>query len=244
MLDVVEDHFEVLVVEGGSRSSESSCERWRHVIVSPSRSALLRCWSRYSPHRLQGWTCSRLMMQYHDVRENQILALCVCVCIWFHGFPRSIVNMHDAIVFTLHGFPRSIWRTKFFLQTLTNNLLRKERFSFLHKNTFCVHKFPRSITDWIGFGLGWFGKFSTRCFSKRLFNEFPNWLLFNCRTRLIIPFSPIVIVFQWDLWWWSRRQISSFIQHFSSFQSFNFWNTMGWKCPLKNNCIRSCLIEC
>ena len=23
---------------------------------------------------------------------------------------------------------------------------------------FCVLKFPRSITDWIGFGLGWFGK--------------------------------------------------------------------------------------
>ena len=34
MLDFVEDHSEVLVAEGGSRSSESSCERWRHVIVS------------------------------------------------------------------------------------------------------------------------------------------------------------------------------------------------------------------
>ena len=29
-----------------------------------------------------------------------------CVCARFHRFPRSIVNMHDAIVFTLHGFPR------------------------------------------------------------------------------------------------------------------------------------------
>ena len=27
MLDVVENHFEVLFVEGGSRSAESSCER-------------------------------------------------------------------------------------------------------------------------------------------------------------------------------------------------------------------------
>ena len=43
MVDVVEGHFEVLVVEGGSRSSESSCERGRHVIVSPSNSALLEC---------------------------------------------------------------------------------------------------------------------------------------------------------------------------------------------------------
>ena len=40
MVDVVEDHFEVLVAEGGSRSSESSCG---HVIVSLSNSALLEC---------------------------------------------------------------------------------------------------------------------------------------------------------------------------------------------------------
>ena len=86
MLDVVEDHFEVLVVEGGSRSAESSCGRWCHVIVSPSHSARLRCWSRCFPHRLQGWTFSRLMMQYHDDRENQILALCVFV-LDSTGFP-------------------------------------------------------------------------------------------------------------------------------------------------------------
>ena len=43
MLDVVEDHFEVLVVEGGSRSAESSCERECYVIVSPSHLAHLRC---------------------------------------------------------------------------------------------------------------------------------------------------------------------------------------------------------
>ena len=94
-------------------------------------------------------------------------------------------------------------------------------FPFSTKNTFCVHRFPRSITDWIGFGLGWFGRFNTWYFSKRLLNEFPNWLLFNCRTQLIIPSGPIMIVFQRDLWWWSRRQISSFIQHLSIFQSFN-----------------------
>ena len=29
-------------------------------------------------------------------------------------------------------------------------------------------------------------------FSKRLLNEFPDWLLFNCRTQLIIPSGPIV----------------------------------------------------
>ena len=67
-------------------------------------------------------------------------------------------------------------------------------FFFYSQNTFCVLKFPRSITDWIGFGLGWFGKLNPWCFSKRLLNEFSNWLLFNCRTQLIIPSGPIVIV--------------------------------------------------
>ena len=123
-------------------------------------------------------------MQCHDVRQEQFFH-CVCACTWFHRFPCSIVNMHDAIVFILHRFPRSIWRAKFFVQTLFIDLLWTGRFSFLHKNTFCVLRFPRSITDWIGFGLGWFGKFNTRCFSKRLLNELSNWLLFNCRTRLI-----------------------------------------------------------
>ena len=33
MLDVVEDRFEVLVVEGDSRSAESSCERDRFTIA-------------------------------------------------------------------------------------------------------------------------------------------------------------------------------------------------------------------
>ena len=60
--------------------------------------------------------------------------------------------------------------------------------------------------------------------------------MFKCKTQLIISFGPIVIVFQRDLWWWSKRQMSSFMQHLSIFQSFNFYNTLGWKCSLKNNC--------
>ena len=110
---------------------------------------------------------------------------------------------------------------------------------------FLLHRFHRSITNWIRFGLGWVGLESlTRGVSPSdCWNEFSNWLMFNCRTRLIISFSPIVIVFQWDLWSWSRRQISSFTQHLSSFQSFSFYNAICWKCSLKNNCVRSCLIE-
>ena len=112
----------------------------------------------------------------------------------FHRFHRSIVILQDAFFFFFHMFSRSIWRTKFSLR-LTNNLLG--------------HRFPRSIFN--GFReLGWLGRTSLKCFSKWMLNESSNWLMFNCRTRLIISFSPIVIVFQWDLWWWSRRQILSF----------------------------------
>ena len=67
--------------------------------------------------------------------------------------------------------------------------------------------------------------------------------MFKCRTHLIIPSGPIVIVSQWDLWWWSRRHVWFLIQDFSSLQSHNFWNTISWKCSLKDNCIRSSLIE-
>ena len=144
----------------------------------------------------------------------------------FHRFPRSIVTFQDAFFFLSIGLHRSIGRTKFFLQ-LTNNLLGD--------------KLPRSIFN--GFReLCWLGRTRLKCFSKLLLNEFANWLMFNCRT-LIISFCPIEIVFQKDLWWWTRRQILPFIEFLSSFQSFNSYNTMCWECSLKNNCVRSCLIE-
>ena len=81
MVDVVEDRFEVLVDEGGSRSSESRFERWRHVIVLLSNLALLECWSQCSPRWLHGWTrCPRWMTQCHDVLQEQIvLSQCVCL---------------------------------------------------------------------------------------------------------------------------------------------------------------------
>ena len=43
MVDVVEDRVEVPVDEGGSRSSESNFERWRHVIVSLQNVVILEC---------------------------------------------------------------------------------------------------------------------------------------------------------------------------------------------------------
>ena len=66
--------------------------------------------------------------------------------------------------------------------------------------------------------------------------------MFNCRT-LIFSFTPIEIVFQRDLRWWTTRQVLFFIQFLSIFQSFSSYNAMGWKCSLKNDGIRSRLIE-
>ena len=94
-----------------------------------------------------------------------------------------------------HRFPRSI--------VITHDAI-----------VFIFHRFLRSIINW--FGLGWLRKTSLKCFSKWLLNEFSNWLMFNCRTRLIISFSPIVIVFQRDLWWWSRR--TNIVFHTTSLQ--------------------------
>ena len=157
MLDVVEDHFEVLVVEGGSRSAESSCERWCHVIVSPSRSARLRCWSRCFPHRLQGWTCSRLMMQYHDVRENQILALYVCLCLIPRVSPFYREHAWRDCLHTSRVSPFYLKNQVLLANIFTNNLLWMGRFSFLHKNTFRLHGFSPfdHRLDWVWIGLVW-----------------------------------------------------------------------------------------
>ena len=67
--------------------------------------------------------------------------------------------------------------------------------------------------------------------------------MFNCRAQLIVPSGPIEIVPQRDLRWWTRRQILPFVQWFSTFQSFSSNNTTWWKYTLKDDCVRSCLIE-
>ena len=64
------------------------------------------------------------------------------------------------------------------------SLVNKTFFLYPQKHVLCPQVSPRSITDWFGFGLGWFGEFNTWCFSKRLLNEFPEWLLFNCRNPI------------------------------------------------------------
>ena len=90
-------------------------------------------------------------------------------------------------------FLRSVWRTKFFVQTFFIDVVGTGRFTFHNKHIFCVIKFPRSITDWFGFWLGWLGERCLLNFSTRLSNNFTDWLLFNCTTQFIIPSGPIEI---------------------------------------------------
>ena len=41
-----------------------------------------------------------------------------------------------------------------------------------------------------------------------------------------------------------RWHVHFYVTDFPSFQSNNFWNTISWKCFLKDDCIRSSLTEC
>ena len=71
-------------------------------------------------------------MQCHDVRKNKLLALCVRVCVIPQVSPFYQKNQ--------------------VLLASTYQQISREQDVFL-----LLHKFHRSITDWIGFGLGWLG---------------------------------------------------------------------------------------
>ena len=84
---------------------------------------------------------------------------CVCACARFHRFPvPSWTCMTRMSSDSFTGFPVLSEEPSSLCKRLSS-ILWTGRFSFPHKNTFCVLRFPRSITDWIGFGLGWFGEF-------------------------------------------------------------------------------------
>ena len=94
------------------------------------------------------------------------------------------------------------------------------------------------LGDWVGLEEPTWTVSPSDCWTS-----FPDWSMFNCGAQIIVPSGPIEIVPQRDLRWWTRRQILPFIQWFSAFQSFSSQNATWWKYTLKDNCIRSCLIE-
>ena len=218
---LLNDHFEVLVTEGGSRSSASNCERWRRVIVSLLNSALLGCWSQCSPRGMHGWTrCPRSMMQ-------------------FHRFPCSIVSMHDANVFRqLHKLPCSIWRFKFFVQTFYHRSLVNGTF-YLYQQTHVLYPQVSPIDH----RLIWGGleRVIRGTSPKDCWTNFPTGC---CSTVGPDSSFPLIQSCFNEIFGGGRGdKFSSFVHHLSSLQSHNFWSAISWKCSLKNDGIRSCLIE-
>ena len=66
--------------------------------------------------------------------------------------------------------------------------------------------------------------------------------MFNCRT-LIISFTQLRSCFK-EIFGGGRGDKYCLSKQFLSIsQSFSSYNAIGWKCSLKNNCVRSCLIE-
>ena len=90
---------------------------------------------------------------------------------------------------------------------------------------------PRSITTWVW---NWLVRLET----SRLLRNLPFWSLSMFWTQFSFP-----IVFQGDLWWRPRWHVYFFENDFSSFQSNNFRNTIRWKRFMKNDSVRSNLIE-
>ena len=102
IVDVVEDHFEVLVAEGGSRSSESSFERWRHVNVSLLNLALLECWKSMfssSVARLNSLSALKWCSITIFFRNKLFLHRVCAWAAWLHKLPCSIVSMLNTNVF-------------------------------------------------------------------------------------------------------------------------------------------------
>ena len=183
IFDVVGDRVEVHVDEGGSRFCESNLERWRHVIVSLSNSALLECWSQCSPRFF------RSKLFFH------------CVCTWavlLNRLPCSIVSMLNTDVFRQFlRFPRSIWRAKFFVKTFFIDLVGTGRFTRT-TNTSSVQS---GFTDrsQIGLGIGWVSWENVAC-----------WTSPDCRT--ILPTGCCSTVepnwsFPLVQWWSCRNEI-------------------------------------
>ena len=88
----------------------------------------------------------------------------------------------------------------------------------------------RSDLSQIGFGVGW-KILLVEQLLLLVVEQLPNLILFTIRASKIslVEAEVTCMLFQKD---------------FSNFLSNNFRNTTSWKCFLKNDCIRSSLIEC
>ena len=88
------------------------------------------------------------------------------------------------------------------------------------------------VLSWFGFGFGWVG------WESCLSSNFPFWVSSNIWTQFLHP-----IMFQGNLWRRPRWRIYFLVFDFSSFHPNNFRDTISWECFMKNDGVRSCLIE-
>ena len=128
-----------------------------------------------------------------------------------------------------NGVPRSIRRKDVFLPSCTVlvSVPTKGR-PYLSVLTTGCPDLPR-----LGFGIDWF-----------------DWKLPNCCTTCPSgcwacsePKFSFPVVFQGDLWWRPRWHACFSLYDFSSFHPNNFRKTISWKCCMKNDSVRSSLIE-
>ena len=114
----------------------------------------------------------------------------------------------------------------FFPKRTCFDFLRTERSSLRAKN-----RFSRYIMIWVWI---WLAKLGTFCLSS----NFSFWLSNNFWTLIFHP-----IMFQGNLWRKPKWRIFLLVYNFSSFHPNNFRDTISWECFVKNDSVRSCLIE-
>ena len=185
-------------------------------------------------------------MQCHDVLQEQIvLSLCVCLSCLTPQVPLFHREHAQRECLQTVSQVSPIYLKSQVLCAIVFHRSRGNGTFFLYpqKHVLCPQVSPIDHRlDWVLVGLVWrilhvelLHKTVERVYRLavvQLWSPIHHSLWSNCDR---VSMRSLVVV---------RRQVWSFIQNFSSLQSFNFWNAISWKCSLKNNCIRSCLIEC
>ena len=168
-------------------------------------------------------------------------------CVRFdNGLPRSVMchfNVETLTVFRWtcvgftrfdNGLPRSLWRDSLFVKKNYLGLLGTGHFSsILHVSRVSSDNgLPRSVTTWVW---NWLVRLET----SRLFHNLSFWSLSMFWTQFSFPF-----VFQGDLWWRPRWHVYFFVYDLCT---VSILTTFGiqyfWKCFVKNDSVRSRLIE-
>ena len=90
---------------------------------------------------------------------------------------------------------------------------------------------PRSVTTWVW---NWLVRLET----SGLLHNLSFWSLSIFWTQFSFP-----VMFQGDLWWRPRWHVYFLENDFFSFHPNNFRNAISWKCFVKNDGVRSSLIE-